>query len=42
MRADLQDAFEASDLPFRVDVVEVARLAPGIAQRVLAERAVLI
>ena len=42
MRADLQDAFEASDLPFRVDVVEEARLAPGIAQRVLAERAVLI
>ena len=37
-RADLQDAFEASNLPFRVDVVEEARLAPAIAPRVLAER----
>lgn len=37
-RADLADAFEASDLPFRVDVVEASRLAPGIAPRVLAER----
>ncbi len=31
-----------ADLPFRADVVEEARMAPGIAQRVLAERAVLI
>jgi predicted nucleotidyltransferase len=37
-RADLQDAFEASNLPFRVDVVEEARLAPSLAPRVLAER----
>lgn len=37
-RADLQDAFEASNLPFRVDVVEEARLAPTLASRVLAER----
>lgn len=37
-RADLQDAFEASNLPFRVDVVEEARLAPTLAPRVLAER----
>jgi uncharacterized protein len=41
-RADLGDAFEASSLPFRVDVVEESRLAPGIAQRVLAERRPLI
>lgn len=37
-RADLQDAFEASNLPFRVDVVEESRLAPALAPRVLAER----
>jgi hypothetical protein len=37
-RADLADAFEASNLPFRVDVVEASRLSPGIAPRVLAER----
>ena len=37
-RADLQDAFEASNLPFRVDVVEESRLAPTMAPRVLAER----
>jgi hypothetical protein len=37
-RADLQDAFEASKLPFRVDVVEESRLAPTMAPRVLAER----
>jgi uncharacterized protein len=37
-RADLQDAFEASNLPFRVDVIEEARLAPSLAPRVLAER----
>jgi uncharacterized protein len=41
-RADLADAFEASSLPFRVDVVEEARLSPGIAQRVLAERLPLL
>ena len=37
-RADLQDAFEASNLPFRVDVVEESRLAPTLAPRALAER----
>jgi uncharacterized protein len=41
-RADLADAFEASSLPFKVDVVEQARLAPGIAARVLNERLRLI
>jgi uncharacterized protein len=41
-RADLTDAFEASNLPFRVDVVEESRLTPGIAPRVLAERLPLI
>ena len=40
-RADLQDAFEASNLPFRVDVVEESRLAPTLVPRVLAERQVL-
>ena len=37
-RADLRDAFEASDLPFRVDVVEADALAPGMAARVNAEK----
>ena len=37
-RADLQDAFEASNLPFRVDVVEESRLALALTPRVLAER----
>jgi len=37
-RADLRDAFEASDLPFRVDVVEAAGLSGTIAERVHAER----
>lgn len=41
-RADLTDAFEASALPFHVDVVEEAHLAPGISPRVLAERVRLI
>ncbi len=41
-RVDLTDAFEASALPFRVDVVEEAHLAPGIAPRVMAERIRLI
>ena len=36
-RADLRDAFEASSLPFRVDLVEVAALAEGMRPRVLAE-----
>lgn len=36
-RVNLVDAFEASELPFRVDVVESARLAPGMRQRVMAE-----
>ncbi|CAN5245388.1 nucleotidyltransferase family protein [soil metagenome] len=36
-RADLRDAFEASDLPFRVDVVEAGGLAAGMAERVANE-----
>ena len=36
-RADLRDAFEASSLPFTVDVVAAAELADGMAQRVAAE-----
>ena len=36
-RVNLVDAFEASELPFRVDVVESAHLAPGMRQRVMAE-----
>ena len=40
-RADLQDAFEASNLPFHVDVVEESRLAPTLAPRVLSERQIL-
>ena len=38
IRTDLADAFEASDLRFRVDVVEESRLPPGMVARVLAER----
>lgn len=37
-RAELRDRFEASDLPFRVDVVDAAGLASGFRARVLAER----
>ncbi len=40
-RADLRDAFEASDLPFRVDVVEASALPPGMAERVAGECAFL-
>ena len=36
-RADLHDAFEASALPFSVDVVELDGLAEGMRARVLAE-----
>ena len=36
-RADLRDAFEASALPFSVDLVELARLPEGMCQRALAE-----
>ena len=36
-RADLRDLFEASDLPFRVDVVEAEALAGGTAERVIRE-----
>ena len=36
-RADLRDLFEASDLPFRVDVVEADGLAGGMAERVIRE-----
>lgn len=37
-RADLHDAFEASVLPYRVDLVERACLAADLVDRVLAER----
>ncbi len=36
-RADLREAFEASELPFRVDVLDAGDLSPGIAARVAAE-----
>lgn len=36
-RAELRDAFEASTLPFNVDVVELAGLPEGMRQRVQAE-----
>lgn len=36
-RADLRDAFERSNLPFAVDLVEAAGLPAGMVQRVLAE-----
>ena len=36
-RGDLRDAFEASALPFSVDLVELAGLAEGMRQRVWAE-----
>jgi len=37
-RAALADGFEASRLPFRVDVVESAGLACGVAERIRSER----
>ena len=40
--AALRDAFEASELPFRVDIVDVRELAPGMRQRVDAEKLPLI
>ena len=36
-RAALRDAFEASDLPYMVDVVEAAALPAGMAERVRRE-----
>ena len=40
-RADLRDLFEASDLPFRVDVVEAEALPEGMAERVASESVAL-
>jgi uncharacterized protein len=40
-RAALRDAFDESELPFRVDVVEAAVLSPALAQRVNAEKVLL-
>ena len=40
-RAELRDRFEASDLPFRVDVVEVASLAEAMAVRAVGESVAL-
>ena len=37
-RAALRDAFEGSSQPFRVDIVELNALAPGMRARVGAER----
>ena len=37
-RAALRDGFEASCLPFRVDVVESAGLSGAVAERIQAER----
>ncbi len=41
-RANLCDAFEASDLPFRVDIVEAHALAAGMRERVFSERLLLV
>ncbi len=38
---ELLDAFSLSDLPFRVDVVLLRRLAPEFAAQVLAQRVAL-
>ena len=40
-RTDLRDAFEASDLPFKVNVVEADGLSGGTKDRVNAERVLL-
>jgi predicted nucleotidyltransferase len=40
-RADLRDLFEASDLPFRVDVVEARGLSQGMVERVASESILL-
>ena len=40
-RADLRDAFEASDLPFKVDVVEAEGLSGVTKEHVNAERVLL-
>ena len=40
-RADLRDHFEASDLPFRVDVVEAEGLPADMADRVARESVAL-
>lgn len=40
-RADLRDLFEASDLPFRVDVVDAEALPEGMAERVASESVAL-
>lgn len=40
-RVALLDAFEASSLPFRVDLVEAARLSLGYAQRIREESVLL-
>ena len=40
-RAALSDGFEASELPFRVDLVEADGLAAEMATRIMAERMAL-
>ena len=41
-RAALRDGFEASRLPFRVDIVESGGLAFGMAERIRSERVDLL
>ena len=41
-RAALTDGFEASRLPFRVDIVESGGLAFGVAERIWSERVDLL
>ena len=41
-RAALRDGFEASHLPFRVDIVESGGLAFGMAERIRSERVDLL
>lgn len=40
-RAALSDGFEASELPFRVDVVEADGMTAEMAMRIMAERMAL-
>lgn len=40
-RADLRDRFEASDLPFKVDLVDAEGLPTGMSERVACESVAL-
>ena len=37
MRSSLEEAFDESDLPFRVDIAEAARLSPAFLARIEAQ-----